>query len=218
MRNILFLLFISLPFSDYAQYVKSDLQRQRIKGSIKTVTEYERDAKTNELVTKSVSKYNNAGNQLDYCTYAADNSLLSKSVYSYDDSGRLTDVKRYRSDGTLNVRTIHRCDARGNVIVDSNYDGSGTLFMVGRSAYNGNGTRRVYDRFSKEGLLFLKSNFKYDSDGNEVEEKQYDSHHGLKYATTYEYEQFDAHGNWTKRIMFKNDEPAVVVDREFEAK
>ncbi len=211
------LLVFCLPFSGWAQHAKNDLERQRLKGSIGTITEYERDAKSNDVITKNISKYDSRGDQLDLYSYDKDNALLSKSLFTYNDSGRLIDIKRYKGDGTLNVRTTCKYDARGFQIEEDNYDGSGMLFMKSVYTFNGNGTPRVLDRFNEFGILFLKSNFKYDDDHNEIEEKQYDSHHGLKFSITYDYDGFDVNGNWTKRTMNKNDDPAIVIEREFSA-
>ena len=72
-------------------------------------------------------------------------------------------------------------------------------------------TRDSYNEF---GALFLKCNNKFDAKGNEIETREYDSHHGLRFVTTYDYEHNDKQGNWLKKVTYKNDEPAAVTERE----
>lgn len=217
---LLLLLSFALPLAGTAQ-VKNELTRQKLKGRIKTVTEYEYgavavsgEAIKDTLRRKSISSYNEQGNETEFVTYSPAGNLLSRSVYNYNDSGHLIDVKRFRADGSLNVTTKYRYDARGNQEEDFNTDPSGTLFMRGVGKYDGKGNRIVYDRFNQYGILFLKSNFKFDKSGNEIEEREYDSHQGLKYTTTYEYGNHDRHGNWLYRVTLKNDEPKTITERE----
>jgi hypothetical protein len=217
MKTLLLLLLLATSILANAQ-VKNDLARQRLKGKIKMLTESDYDAGSGGLVSKNISRYDDNGNLLDFYSYGPDNALLSKSIYNYNDSGKLVDVKRYKGDGTYNTRTAYKYDLKGNEVEEDNYDASGILFMKARSLYNGNGTLRVCDRFNEYGILFLKSNYKNDDDGNQVEDKQYDSHHGLKFKTTYDYENFDANGNWLKRTTYKNDKPVTLTTREINAR
>jgi hypothetical protein len=72
----------------------------------------------------------------------------------------------------------------------------------------------VYDRYNQYGHLFLKSNIKYDKKGNEIEEREYDSHQALQFSTTHEYSKYDNHGNWQVRTTYKNKVPRTIVERE----
>jgi hypothetical protein len=216
----LFLLVYSLLASAQG---KTDLQRQKLKGSVKTLTEYEyevivdkKEAQKGSLRWKSVSNFDKDGKQVGFATYSADNALLSKSVYNFNDSGRLLDVKRYRADGGLNVKVIYKYDAKGNILEEENFDASGTMFMKGVNKYDVRDNRIVYDRFNQFGHLFLKSNYKFDKAGHEIQEREYDSHEALKYATTFEYSNFDKQGNWLQKITYKNDEPKIITEREIE--
>lgn len=202
---------------------KNDLQREKLKGVVKSVTEYEyaaaEDSKTPEkgaLRSKAVCKYNADGNRAEYITYSPEGTVLSRSVYNYNDSGRLTDVKRYRGDGGLNVTTVYEYDKAGNEVGESNTDASGTLFMTSKSKYDLNGNRIVYDRYDGTGHLFLKSNVRFDKNGNPLEEREYDSHSSLQFTTTYEYDDYDKSGNWLQKVMYKNKKPRSLYEREIE--
>jgi len=108
---------------------KNDLQREKLKGKVKTVTEYEyaavEDSKVPEkgaLKVKAVCRYNENGNRIDYITYSEDGKVQSKSEYNYNDNSTLKDVKRYRGDGGLNVTTTYKYDMLGNESEETNTD------------------------------------------------------------------------------------------------
>ena len=200
---------------------KNDLTMQKLKGTIKTVTELEyavvagaKEPVKDTLKVKGVCKYNADGNRTEYVTYSAAGAVLSRSVFSYNDSGMLVNVKRYRGDGGLNVTTTYKYDKAGNETEESNTDPSGTEFMTGKSRYDLKGNRIVYDRYNQFGHLFLKSNFKFDKKGNEIEEREFDSHQSLQFRTTFEYDNYDKKGNWLWRVTYKNDMPRTIVERE----
>ena len=217
MRKLIFVLlcYSSVVFGQ----TKNDLQRAKLVGNISMLTEKEYVAKDGkaergELKSKSVSEYGAAGNKLSFVTYGPANELLSKSVFTYDSDGALVDVKRYRGDGGLNVTTVYTYDKVGNETAESNKDASGTVFMTAKSKFDLNGNRIVYDRYDLFGHLFLRSNFKYDKRGNEIQEREFDSHESLQFVTTWQYISFDKQGNWTERVMLKNDEPRTITVRE----
>src|SRR4051812_20795883 len=108
--QIAFLLCLSIH--SYAQ-VKNDLQRQNLKGKIKTLTEYEYQLapdRKDSLKWKAISNFDEKGNIIGFATYSEDQQILSRSVYNYNDSGRLVDVQRFRADGILNAKTIYKYD------------------------------------------------------------------------------------------------------------
>lgn len=203
--------------------MKNDLNREKVKGNPKTVTEIEytvvpgdKEPVKDAMKVKGVCKYNAQGNRIEFVTYSPEGTVQSRSVYSYDESSKLIDVKRYRADGGLNVRTTYKYDALGNQSEENNYDPSGTLFMTAKGKFDLRGNRITYDQFGPNGMIFLKTNTKYDKNSNEIEQREFDSHESLKFKTTYEYDNYDKNGNWQWRAMFKNDEPRSITERSFE--
>lgn len=195
---------------------KNDLTRQKLKGKIRTVTEKEFNATGDSLRLRSVAHYNDSGNEVSFFTYSPDGAMLSRTTFRYNDSGKLAEEIRYKADGSMNVKTTCLYDDRGNKTEEDNYDAGGILFLKVLNKYDGKGNRIVRDSYNEYGSLFLKCNSKYDEDGNEVLAKEFDSHHGLKYTTTYEYDNADQNGNWLRRTTLKNDDPATVTEREIE--
>lgn len=197
---------------------KNDWKRMKLIGNVDTITETEYAALNGKsekgaLKSTSVTTFDAGGNRLFYITYGPSGEVLSRSVFNYDAMGVLIDVKRYRADGGLNVTTVYKHDKVGNEAEESNTDASGTLFMTAKSKYDLNGNRIVYDRYDLYGHLFLRSNLKYDKRGNEIQEREYDSHESLQFVTTWQYASFDKQGNWTERVMLKNDEPRTITVR-----
>ncbi|GAA4467289.1 hypothetical protein GCM10023093_22900 [Nemorincola caseinilytica] len=220
MKIVTTILLAILSLTAVHAQVKNDLKRLKLRGDVKTVTEYEyavpadsKEAIKGDLRSKSISKFSN-GYRTEFATYSPKGDLLSRSVYNYNDSGRLVDVKRYRGDGGLNVTTVYTYDKAGNETEESNYDPSGMLFMTGKSTYDLNGNRIVYNRYNQFGHLFLRSNIKYDKKGNEVQEREFDSHESLQFVTTYGYDGYDKQGNWLQRVTLKNDVPRTIIERE----
>jgi hypothetical protein len=221
MRSFSFLLLLTLCTQMLFAQAKNDLKRQKLKGKVKSVTEYEytpvpdsKEAIKDVLKMKSVTTYNDEGNRIEFITYSPEGEVQSRSIYNYNDSGVLIDVKRYRGDGGLNVTTTYKYDKAGNEAEESNADPSGAVFMTAKGKFDLNGNRIVYDRYDQIGHLFLKSNVRFDRKGNEIQEREYDSHSSLQFTTTHEYGNYDKNGNWLWKATFKNDVPRSVTERE----
>ncbi len=198
----------------------NDLKRNKLKGDVTSVAELEysvaeggRKARKDSLRIRMVTSFDSNGNAMEFVTYSPDDKVQSRSVYEYDKDGNFIEIKRYKADGSLHVTTKLEYDRVGNIVGEENYDPSGGLFMTTKGKYV-NGNRIVYDRFGPNGHLFLKSNYKFDKKGNEIEEREFDSHHGLKYTTTYKYSKYDKKGNWLRKVVYKNKEPRTIIERE----
>jgi hypothetical protein len=209
------ILFTIISLCANAQF-KNDLSRLKLKGKVRSVTESEYNAGHDVLKWKSVTRFNDSGNVVGFVTYSSAGEVLSRTTFQYNDTGKVIEENRYKADGTLNVRTTYQYDLKGNKIEEYNYDAAGTMFMKVLSKFDGKGNRIVKDSYNEFGSLFLKCNSKFDNEGHEVEAKEYDSHHGLKFTTTYDYQDTDNSGNWLKRTTYKNDEVTVINDREIE--
>ncbi len=222
MKRIAFILLLLINIPLHAQVsgkhneFKNDLQRLKLKGNVKSVTEYEYNASHDSWKWKSVTKFNDSGNIISFFTYSAIDTVLSKTTFEYNDTGKIIEETRFKGDGTFNVKTTYQYDIKGNKIEEDNYDVTGILFMKVLSKFDGKGNRIVKDSYNEFGILFLKCNSKFDDEGHEIEAKEYDSHHSLRFTTTYDYEHTDKAGNWLTRTTYKNDDPAIITDRKIE--
>lgn len=208
----IFLLLIT-SFITHAQ-IRNDLSIEKLKGKVKTVTEYEYNGRHDSLKGKMISRYNDSGYLAELTTYAPGGNVLSRSECKYDDTGRFIEEDRYKADGSLMVKTTRKYDARGNVEEENNFDAAGTMFLKVVPRYDFKGNRKVKDSYNEFGSLFLKANYKFDDKGNEIEMKEYDSHHGLKFTTSFAYGKYDNAGNWLEKTTYKDDDPVAIFDRE----
>ncbi|CEN52128.1 conserved exported hypothetical protein [Capnocytophaga canimorsus] len=109
--------------------------------------------------------------------------------YIYNEQGNLIEANRYNSDGNLYGKWTYKYDTNGNRIEANSYNSDGSL--SGKTA------------------------FKYDTNGNRIEANRYNSDGSLYATDIYTYE-YDKYGNWVKRIMYNNDKPESIDEREIE--
>lgn len=217
-KLVVMVMLIVMALSTSAQ-VMNELERQRLKGKIRAITEYEYDLAaggSRTLRWKTITAYNSSGNQLSFTSLSAEERVLSRSVFMYDSTGAVGEELRNREDGSLIVKVKYVYDDHGYKTEETNYDVSGTLFMKSIPRYDKKHNRNILDSYNEFGGIFLKSVYKFDQNGHEIEKKEYDSHHGLKFRTTYQYSKFDKTGNWQERTLLKNGEPAAITVREIQ--
>lgn len=197
-----------------AAQVKNDLARLHLAGKVRSVTELEYNAAKDTVRWKIVYNYNKSGNLSGFETYSSTGNLFSRSVCNYGKSDSLIDQKRYKADSSLFDITTFTYDAQGNKLEEHDLDAAGKEFQ--RVAFRNNlrGDAITRDSYNEFGALFLKCNNKYDAKGNEIETREYDSHHGLRFITTYSYEEPDSKGNWLRKSTYKNDDLFSVTERE----
>ena len=123
----------------------------------------------------------------EYTTYVSNSTLNSHKTYKYDEKGRVIDEKTNASDGTLNSSKTYKYDQMGNMI-EENYT---------------------------EANLNYKVTYQYDQKGNQNEKNLYHKYDFLNYKQTYQI-VYDKQGNWTKKIIFENKIPKLILEREYE--
>ena len=85
---VLTILYTCVAFCVSAQF-KNDLQRQKLKGKVKTVTELEYNGTHDSLRYKSVTRFGEDGNAVEFFTYGPSGEVTSKTTFKYDDSGKI---------------------------------------------------------------------------------------------------------------------------------
>ena len=66
------------------------------------------------------------------------------------------------------------------------------------------------EHFPDSELYSKKTTYQYDINGNKIEENS-DGILGEKLTFKYDY---DRHHNWTKQVVFKDDKPKYIIERE----
>ena len=211
MKNVIYLLsilfLISCTTNDKG---KNDLSVENLRGSVKSLKET-----TYRAVDKfgQLSKGEKTGisdNQM-----FDDGSLSSKHTVKYDDKGNQNERNLYNSDGILRSKETVKYDDKGNLIEWNSYNSDGSLSYKETNKYDDKGNRIEENWYNSDGSLSHKYTNKYDDKGNQNERNKYNSDGSLSYEATFEY-IYDEKNNWIKRILFWEDIPKKIVEREIE--
>ncbi|MFJ1435169.1 hypothetical protein ACILFN_07460, partial [Capnocytophaga canimorsus] len=133
--------------------------------------------------------------------------------YIYNEQGNLIEDNRYNSDGSLSRKTACKYDTNGNRIEENWYNSDGSLSWKTAFKYDTNGNLIEANSYNSDGSLSGKTACKYDTNGNLIEANGYNSDGSLYATDIYTYE-YDKYGNWVKRIMYNNDKPESIDERE----
>ena len=186
----------ALLFSTCSYYEKrkTDLTEQNLNGKVKSYTEFSYKERLGiekgKRERKFTLKYDEDGNTIEWNGYKSDGSSLDiKYTHKYDEDGNKIESNSYKSDGSLSIKYIFKHDEDGNLIEMNIYKSDGSL----DSRYTS----------------------KYDEDGNKIESNNYESDGSLYSKETYKYD-FDNKGNWIKKVLFENEVPKYISEREYE--
>ena len=167
--KVLYLIII-LCFTNicFAQKIKSDLEKQNLKGNILSVTTIQRDTVTNKIITKEIATYNNDGNlvsKIRYDSLFKGDTASTRISYEYRNH-RLVESVRYHTVKKMAVRSTYSYHTLENEVEQRDYT------------------------FHDNTLLgsFVS---KYDDAGNITRLTTYDSHNHVSQQTYYKYN----HGN-----------------------
>jgi YD repeat-containing protein len=224
---------------------KNDLTRDGLRGKVSSYKEFITDA-WGHPEAKATYKYDEQGNMTEQITYRKqafktnfkdESKIEDKWTYKYDEQVNQTEVNRYKPDGTIDSKATYKYDAQGNMIEQITY-GSNTKPLT-------SGWKQTY-KYDEQGnqiemklsydmndYFNSKKIYNYDAQGNMIEQITYrnkrdeqDKHEiedkwKLDRKYTYEYDEYDKNGNWTKRTEFRNTDPdqikpESVTERVFE--
>ncbi len=238
--TISFVLLLSL--SVLAQKQKTDRETDGLKGLIKSVFTERADLKKTsgksvESKRKSESEYtyDKIGNRLTWKSYDyLSGTLFDSVIYSRIDGHKVSIYKEIENpskitamsapsdkpqkpfDTRYNYKFKYKYDSDGNVSEEAWIQSNGDLWL--RYVYNFKGNQREELVYSADSSLNQKYLYTLDDKGNEIEMLAYDTEtNKLEGKETYKYLEFDAKGNWTKRITSEGDDETkfVVKPREF---
>jgi hypothetical protein len=186
--------------------VKTDVQREGLQGSVKTVvtTLVERDEKgePNERALGSAI-YNQAGNLVEDEEFTAD--FVKKRTPERKDANR-TVFHSIMGDSTVH----YTFDEQGNVIEEQVRYGikfDGPPDTITRYKYGSDGVEIERDFIGPDGKLSGVSTYKRDGSGNVIEMDEWlNDPTGPHAHMNYRYD-FDTHGNWTNRYETRSGIP-----------
>jgi len=180
MKKLLLILLPIILFSAFKQpekESKNDLQKDNIKGAVKSITEtayratYGDSGKPGKGDFEYIyaTTYNDAGIITGRQSLAKDKTLLSKSTCKFDKKGIKTDMDNLNADGSPNSKETYKYDSKGN--------------------------KTEALELQNDGRQSEKFTWKYDNKGNPIEMKDYNAKDSL--TLSYKY-TFDAQGYNTK--------------------
>ena len=201
-----YLIIFLILFSCSANNKKNDLQRENLKGNVKSVKEvsYEAVDKFGKITkgkkdwawydSKSNSniKFDKKGNLIEYSDFSSEGELYSKHISTYDDNGKFIEEIKYDKDGKKVFITKIKEVENGNAREYKRYDLEGNLILKGISKYDDNHNLIESSRYKADGSLDSKIIYKYDENDNKIEYSMYKSDGTLIYQDK---SKFDKNGN-----------------------
>lgn len=225
--TVLFLILLS--FSVFAQKRQTDREFDGLKGAVKSVLTERADYRN---ISKKSGEINRR--RESEITYDAKGSRLTWKYYDYR-SGDLFDSVRYQlldgdkisiyekvdspnritakidapeksanPDSRYTYKLKYKFDDAGNVREEAWYQTDGKLWL--RYVYNAKDNQTEELVYDADGKLNQKMIHIYDAKQNETETVFYDVKTDKPDgAEFFQYLEFDAKGNWTKRIVSESD-------------
>lgn len=202
---------------------EKDLKVKDFHGKVKSLRErhYMADeeggkVKKRILFDEAVGLYNEKGQVIEKSEYNnADGSLTYKWLYEYDENGALKEIKRFDENGQYDRRHVFTHDDRGNEKGEWIYDADSILRSQWSYGYDTQGNQTEVNEHGIWGVR--KKEYQYDDKGNITREVIYTPEGSVEYTYTYEYRYtFDKKKNWIKKVIYANDSPLEIVEREIE--
>ncbi len=228
--NLIIVFTLILPLLVIAQNRKTDRETDGLKGSVKSILTERADLKEKSgKLVESTRKpeeaitYDTAGNRLTWKTYDyLTGTLFDSVIYSRIDGDKVALYENIDSpnkitagsptknknsstrDSRYTNKFKYKYDDKGNVSEEAWHQNDGSLWMRYVYKFNGNQIEELV--YAADGSLNQKYVSILDEKGNEVEMHFYDvKSDKIEGKETYKYLEFDAEGNWTKRITSEGD-------------
>jgi hypothetical protein len=212
-----------LPQEPVAARAGSDAGDDHLRGDVKTVFQESEDLSGSWTVSgrkpSSMWYYNKGGNLTKQESYDYKGNLFQITVYGYIDGARVSKFKTIQRnynpppmmappgaapskfDSRYSNKYTFRYDDQKRLIEKTWFLSNGETTT--RYAYKYSGNQLETLAYSRDGSLNRRVVATVDDKGNETEETEFEKLDGPskdKYSYTYE---FDAKGNWTKRVTLK---------------
>ena len=221
-----------LPQEPVAARDGTDASDDHLQGEVKTLLEESEDLSGTWTVAGrkpvSMEYYNKAGNRTKSESYDYKGNLSDITVYGYIDGARVSDFKQIehnynpppivsvappvvsvsppdaakpKSDPRYSIKFAFRYDGQKRLVEKTWFLNNGKISI--RYVYKYSGNQREELVYSADGSLNQRYIVVLDDKGNEIEQTNFDTRDGsIRGKSSYAYE-FDAKGNWIKRVTSK---------------
>lgn len=232
---ITLLLFIFCNVS-YSQ-CKSDLEKEKINGSVKEIKETGKSTEDGEVVIVyiKITKYDKKGKALGYSFASNLNDLKpKKTVFEFDQQGNKIKEIRYDLTGNIENYLTYEIDTDGNVIKSRYFTSDDSLDSYSNFKYNQTCDRIEAKHYYSDGNIWLWykliyekgihtetlspldstiSKYTYDNQNNLVEYIEFDKFRRKQKVRTYMY-KYDGVSNWLKKITYEDGEITWIDERK----
>lgn len=233
--TIIFVLLLSL--SVLAQKQKTDRETDGLEDLVKSVFTERADLKKasgrsieSKRRPESEYTYDKIGSRLTWKSYDyLSGALFDSVIYGRIDGDKVSNYEEVKNpnkittlstpnndkpkkpfDARYDYKFRYKYGSDGNISEEAWYQSNGDLWL--RYVYNFKGNQKEELVYSADGSLDQKYVYTLDDKGNEIEMLAYDTEiNKVVGKETYKYLEFDAKGNWTKRITSEGDEESKFI-------
>lgn len=163
-------------------YNKSDLEKMKLRGKVKTCREYSYKANSSfGKISKGERQYEEGLEDGDFYTfntngfinerieYDIKDDIKEKNTYIYDENEKLIETKRYYSDKKSLYLLIYKYDEKGFLVERTLYNSKGNIDFKEVYENQKENNEITVNRYENDGELYSSSNSRYDNKGNIVE-------------------------------------------------
>jgi hypothetical protein len=205
-----------------AQKIKSDLEKQNLKGNVLSVTTTQKDTATAKIITKEIATYNQDGNlasKIRYDSLFKGDTASTRISYEYRNH-RLAESVRYHTVKKMAVRSTYSYHTLQNEVEQrdytfhdntllgsflSKYDDVGNIIRLTTYDNHNHVTMQTYYKYSRGNLVSEERKpvnaeactitMAYDAMDNKMSET-IPGANGKANTTVYHYFNYDKHYNW----------------------
>lgn len=175
--------------------------------------EIENNVSVDSLKQKYIYKYDDKDNLSKWEIYNSDDSLMSRRLYIYNEKNKLTEMKFENPDGTTRISETRVYSDNEKKIENRRFNENGELMNIVWYLYDDSG-RKIEEKWgTSDGKIVDNSVMKYNENGNQVQMLFYTSEGKIHQKDIYQY-KYDSMGNWTEKIIFRNDKALSIIERE----
>ncbi len=191
-----------------------------------------------ELITTMISSIDDKGNRRDIRFYDEKNNITRNVVYKYDKKNRQIE-RRVVDKGVLNERFTYKYNSKDDIIEQYSYFANQTIAQKWVFMYDEYRNRTESRQYNHKNLLEKITRYQYDDKKNKISQKFFDADDNLQQEDIFSYDDFaneifiqrkifsnniswqkkqeytyDEQGNWTKKIIYINEKPVTISQRE----
>lgn len=235
MKQMLTLVLLATNIFAMAQEKKTDVQKENLKGKVKTLSEITYKAhKNNDVLEKQTEKplekkhiiYNNKGYKLEEHKFEAETNGNEKWTYKYD-KNKLVERKRTSDKDIFTIYGKLKYDSQGNKIEENVYTDYGNEVYINKYTFKYDSKNNlIEENFYGSGEKIENSiTYSYNKKGKEIECNRY-NHKGLRFENIQsEYNGkgeliatnvYDEADKLTIKKIFQYDEKGNIVSREIQ--